>query len=149
VRSKRKRGPLIAGVLALVVLLCAGGGVSAWLLLRNVESGDGAPEPVAAVTAFLTAVYTDKDADRAAGLVCGEARDTDEIAKKVDEVRAYEDKYESPRFEWEDPKVNEQNDERAVVSVKLRMVTADEKTAEQQLIFTVVKKTGWWVCEVA
>ena len=28
------------------------------------------------------------------------------------------------------------------------MTTADEKTADQTLTFTVVQKTGWWVCDV-
>ena len=28
------------------------------------------------------------------------------------------------------------------------MITSDEKTANQDLKFTVVQKTGWWVCEV-
>ena len=58
-------------------------------------------------------------------------------------------KYATPRFDWDDPKVAEQNAERALVTVQLRMTTADEKTAEQRLRFTVVEKSGWWVCEVA
>jgi hypothetical protein len=146
---KKKRGVLIGAVLAVVLILCAGGGASAWLLLRNVETGDGAAEPVTAVNDFLEAVYTDKDPGRAADLVCSEARDEAEIAKKVDEVKGYSDTYDSPRFEWEDPQVDNQNEERALVTVKLRMTTADEKTAEQELTFTVVRKTGWWVCEVS
>jgi hypothetical protein len=36
-----------------------------------------------------------------------------------------------------------------VVSVQLTMSTGDEKTAEQDLRFTVIRKTGWLVCEVA
>lgn len=143
------RTVLISIVLVIVVLMCAGGGVSAWLLLRSMEASDGAPDPGAAVTEFLDAVYTDKDADRAADLVCSEARDAAEITKKVAEVKEYEDKYESPTFDWSDPEVSEQTDERAIVTIRLKVTTADEKTAEQQLRFTVVKKTGWWVCEVA
>jgi hypothetical protein len=147
--ARKRRGALVGAAAALVLLLCVGGGVSAWLLLRNLESGEGAPEPVAAVNTFLEAVYADKDTAKAAGIVCSEARDQGEIAAKVAEVKSYDAKYDSPRFEWDDPKVDEQGEERAVVSVKLRMTTADEKTAEQQLRFTVVRKTGWWVCEVA
>lgn len=44
--------------------------------------------------------------------------------------------------------MDEQADDRAIVSVQLTMTTADEKTAEQQLKFTVIQKTGWRVCEV-
>ena len=45
--------------------------------------------------------------------------------------------------------MDEQNGERAIVSVQLTMTTGDEKTADQQLTFTVIQKTGWRVCEVA
>jgi hypothetical protein len=145
-----RRGALVGAAAAVaVLLLCAGGGVSAWLLLRNLESGEGAPEPAAAVTTFLEAVYADKDTTKAAEIVCSEARDSGDIAAKVAEARRYDEKYDSPRFEWDEPKVDEQGEERAIVSVRLRVTTADEKTAEQQLRFTVVRKTGWWVCEVA
>jgi hypothetical protein len=146
---KSRRGVLIGAVLAVVLILCAGGGVSAWLLLRSMESGEGAAEPATAVEEFLDAVYNAKDAARATELVCAEARDSDAITKKVNEVKAYDEKYDSPRFDWPEPTVDNQNEERAIVSVKLRMVTADEKTAEQDLKFTVVHKTGWWVCDVS
>jgi hypothetical protein len=135
-------------VLAVVVLLCGGGALTAFLLLRDAEGGEGAPEPVAAVDGFLKAVYTDQDPAKAAGLVCSEARDTKRLARKVDEVKNYSTKYKTPRFRWTTPKVDDQNSERALVSVKLTMTTADEKTADQTLKFTVVQKTGWWVCDV-
>jgi len=145
----RRRRRLLVIALAVVLVLLAGGGVSAWLLLRGLESGNGAPEPAAAVTTFLRAVYTEKDSGEAAGVVCPEARDTGGIARKVAEVRAYDATYDSPQFAWDPPKVEEQAGERAVVSVRLTVTTADEKTAEQRLQFTVVRKTGWWVCEVS
>jgi len=146
--AARRRRVLIGGVLALVLILCVGGGVSAWLLRRGLESGDGAARPVDAAEGFLTAVYSDRDSDKAAALVCSEARDEKEIAAKVGEIRAYDDKYDSPRFEWDEPKVADEGEDRAVVTVKLTMTTADEKTAEQELRLTVVRKSGWWVCEV-
>jgi hypothetical protein len=136
-------------VLAVVLLLCGGGGTAAFLLLRNSQTGEGAPEPAAAVDGFLTAVYTDRDAAKAAGLVCSEARNQGDIAQKVEEVKKLATTYKEPRFKWSPPKVDDQNAERAMVSVKLTMTTSDEKTADQQLKFTVVQKTGWWVCEVA
>jgi hypothetical protein len=136
-------------VLAVVLLFCAVGSVGAFLLLRNVESGEGAAEPAAAVDDFLRAVYTDQDAEKAARLVCSEARDEAEIAKKVKEVKAYATTYKNPRFRWDEPKVDDQDTERALVSVKLTMMTGDEKMSTQQLKITVVQKTGWWVCEVA
>jgi hypothetical protein len=147
---RKRRGVIIASIaLAVVLVLCGGGGTAAFFLLRNSESGEGAAEPVAAVEAFLTAVYTDKDAAKAASLVCAEARNEAELKKKVGEVDSYSKTYKSPRFKWTPPKVDNQNTERAIVSTKLTMTTADEKTADEQLRFTVIQKTGWWVCEVA
>lgn len=148
-QPKKRRGLLIASiVLAVVLVLCGGGAVTAFLLLRNAETGEGAAEPVAAVNGFLKAVYTDQDAKKAAALVCSEARKESEIAKKIQEIKGYATTYKNPRFRWAEPKVEDQNAERAIVSTKLTMMTGDEKTSEQQLKFTVVNKTGWWVCEV-
>ncbi|SCL62087.1 hypothetical protein GA0070606_3559 [Micromonospora citrea] len=147
---RKKRGVLIASIaLAVILLLCAGGGVVAFLTLRDAESGTGANEPVAAVEEFLTAVYQDRDADRAATLVCSSARDDKKIAAKVAEVEKYVSTHQNPRFRWSSPRVDSQAGERATVTTKVTMTTADEKIAEQDLRFTVVKKTGWRVCEVA
>ncbi|MEV6368692.1 hypothetical protein AB0L86_17565 [Micromonospora musae] len=147
---KKKRGVLIAAIaLAVVLVLCVGGGVAAFLTLRNVETGEGANEPATAVDQFLTAVYKEQDAAKAASLVCASARDDDKIAAKVAEVEKYASAYQNPRFRWSAPKVDNRNADRATVSAKVTMTTSDEKVAEQELRFTVVQKTGWWVCEVA
>lgn len=148
--APQRRGLLIASVvLAVVLVLCGGGGLTAFLMLRDTETGEGAAEPVVAVDGFLKAVYTDNDATKAAGLICSEARDKTEITKKVEEVKKYATTYDKPRFRWETPKIDDQNAERAIVSTKVTMMTGDEKVAEQQLKFIVVQKTGWWVCEVS
>jgi hypothetical protein len=149
VPKRRRTGLWVSLALAVVLLLCGGGGVSAYLLLRDSENGDGAPDPATAVTRFLTAVYKDRDAKAADGLVCSEARDTTKVSAKVDEVKGYDTRYDHPSFTWENPSVASESDERALVSVGITMTTLDEKIARQQLTFTVVKKTGWWVCEVA
>ncbi|MEU5946507.1 hypothetical protein ABZ793_13220 [Micromonospora sp. NPDC047465] len=147
---KKKRGVLIAAIaLAVILLLCAGGGVVTFLTLRNVESGEGAKEPAVAVDQFLTAVYKDRDAGRAAALVCSSSRDEKKIAAKVAEVEKYVAAHQNPRFRWSSPKVDDRTGDRATVTTKVTMTTADEKVADQDLRFTVVKKTGWWVCEVA
>jgi flagellar basal body-associated protein FliL len=147
---KRRRTVLwVTLALVITVLLCGGGGVSAFLLLRNAENGKGAPDPSTAVTRFMTAVYTDQDASAATALVCREARDAKKISAKVDEVKGYAKQYDTPKFAWESPTVDSEQEDRALVTVALTMTTDDEKTAKQQLTFTVVKKTGWWVCEVA
>ncbi|MEU4773764.1 hypothetical protein [Micromonospora sp. NPDC023644] len=147
---KKKRGVLIAAIaLAVILLLCAAGGVVTFLTLRAAESGEGAKEPAVAVDEFLKAVYQERDADRAAGLVCSSSRDEKKIAAKVAEVEKHVSAHQNPRFRWSTPKVDDQTGDRATVTTKVTMTTADEKVADQDLRFTVVKKTGWWVCEVA
>lgn len=147
---KKKRGLLIAAIaLVVIMVLCVGGGAVAFLTLRNAETGEGAKEPAVAVDEFLTAVYKDRDAAKAADRVCAASRDDDKIAAKVAEVEKYASTYQNPRFRWTTPKVDNQTGERATVSTRLTMTTADEKVADQELRFTVVQKTGWWVCEVA
>jgi hypothetical protein len=146
---KKRRGLLITSiVLAAALLLCGGGGTAAFLTLRNAEDGPGANEPAVAVQDFLTAVYQDRDAKKAAKLVCSAARDEKEIADKVAEVRKYATQYRNARFRWTKPKVDDQNEERATVTTRVTMTTADEKVADQDLRFTVVQKKGWRVCEV-
>ncbi|MEH0841432.1 hypothetical protein V6U81_03425 [Micromonospora sp. CPCC 205711] len=147
--APRRRGLLIASiVLAAAILLCGGGGTAAFLALRDTESGEGSPEPTVAVDGFLTAVYRDRDARKAATFVCSASRDSKKIDGKVAEVNRYATDYRNPRFRWSSPKVDNQTGDRATVTTKLTMTTADEKVAEQSLRFTVVRKTGWWVCEV-
>lgn len=134
-------------MLGVAFLLCGGGGTAAFLFLRNAD-GQGAQSPQVAVNDFLVAVYTEQDAAKAERLVCSEARDRDQLTKKIDEVRAYADKYKQPKFSWPEPTVAESKEDSAKVDVKVRITTEDEKVAEQQLSFTLVRKTGWFVCEV-
>ncbi|MFI0795330.1 hypothetical protein ACH4OY_22030 [Micromonospora rubida] len=149
VAPKKRRVVLIVSIVAaLALLLCGGGGTAAFLTLRNVESGEGAKEPAEAVDAFLTAVYRERDAKKAASHVCAASRDEKKIAAKVAEVRGYAEQHKSPRFSWPSPKVDNQTGDRATVSTKVTMTTSDEKVADQDLRFTVVQKTGWWVCEI-
>ncbi|GAB7049556.1 Rv0361 family membrane protein [Catenuloplanes indicus] len=147
--AKKRRPVLIASiVLAVVVLLCGGGGLAAFLLLRSVESGTGAPEPAQAVDSFLTAVYADQDTREVAQYVCSDSRDSEDIDAKIQEVKGYASAYEDPKFDWTVPQVSDQNEETATVTTTVTLVTADEKTADQALTFTVVENNGWWVCEV-
>jgi hypothetical protein len=146
----RKRGAAVWVSLALVatLLLCGGGAVSAYFLLRDADN-PGSPDPATAVNRFLTAVYTQQDANAADELVCRESRDATKLADRVNEIKTYSDGYQDPVYRWDEPKVADRAKDSAVVSVQLTMSTSDEKTAEQDLRFTVIRKTGWLVCEVA
>jgi hypothetical protein len=144
-----RRGALWVSVaLAATLLLCGGGAVSAYFLLRDADN-PGSPDPATAVNRFLTAIYTQQDAAAADGLVCRESRDKTKLADRVNEIKTYVNGYQDPVFHWDEPAVSTARGDRADVSVQLTMSTADEKTAEQDLRFTVIRKTGWLVCEVA
>lgn len=144
---RRRTGLWLSVALTTTLLLCGGGAYSAYLLLRDADSG-GAPDPVTAVNDFLTAVYTRQDAAAAGELVCREALDQEKLNARVNLVKSWANEHDGPTFRWDDPAVSGQSDERATVSVRLTLTTDDEKTAQQQLTITTVRKTGWQVCDV-
>ena len=146
--KKRRTALWVSLALVLTLLLFGGGTVSALMLLRNADSGKGSPDPATAVDRFLTAAYTEHDATAAGDFVCREARDEDQLRARVDQIKAYATEYQAPAFRWSEPAVSGQSEKKALVAVQLTMTTDDEKTAEQQLTFTVVRKTGWLVCDV-
>jgi hypothetical protein len=146
--AKGRGGFWVSLALAATVLLCAGGAVSAYFLLRDADS-PGSPDPATAVDRFLTAVYTQQDATAADNLVCREARDKTKLADRVNAIKTYSDGYQDPVYRWDEPSVSDSGEDRAQVSVQITMSTGDEKTAKQELDFTVIRKTGWLVCEVA
>ncbi|WP_249999854.1 hypothetical protein [Actinoplanes sp. M2I2] len=146
--APRRRGALwVSLALAGTLFLCGGGAVSAYFLLRDADN-PGSPDPATAVDRFLTAVYTEQDATAADDLVCREARDETKISDRVTDIKAYAAGYTDPVFRWADPQVSDASEDRALVTVELTLSTADEKTSSQALEFTVIRKTGWLVCEV-
>ncbi|GGL03589.1 Rv0361 family membrane protein [Mangrovihabitans endophyticus] len=145
----QRRGALWVSLATVAtVLLCAGGAVSAYLLLRDADTA-GSPDPVTAVNRFMTAVFIQQDAATAGDLVCRESRDEQQLTDRVNQVKGYADEYDSPAFRWSQPAVATTGDERATVTVQLTMTTEDEKLSQQQLTFTTVRKSGWLVCEIA
>jgi hypothetical protein len=147
-KRPRRRGALWVSIaLTATVLLCGGGATSAYLLLRDADN-PGAPDPATAVDRFLTAVYTDQDAEAADNLVCREARDQQKITNRVREIKTYSAGYQDPVYRWDEPAVSDNKEDRAQVAVHITMSTTDEKTAAQDLKFTVIHKTGWLVCDV-
>jgi flagellar basal body-associated protein FliL len=147
--EKRRGGLWVSLALTLILLLCGGGAVSAFVLISNADTGKGAPDPATAVNRFMTAIYTQQDADVAGELVCRQARDKTKLAARVNEIKNYANQYAGPTFRWTEPQVSGQTNERAVVTVQLTLSTDDEKQAQQKLTFTTIHKTGWLVCDVA
>ncbi|MEV4346606.1 hypothetical protein AB0J83_19265 [Actinoplanes sp. NPDC049596] len=147
-QPKSRRSALwVSAALIGTLLLCGGGATSAYFLLRNADN-PGSPDAATAVDRFLTAVYTQQDAAAADDLVCREARDKQKISERVDEIKAYAQGYQDPVFRWAEPVVSGAEEDRATVAAQVTMSTTDEKTAAQDLQFTVIRKTGWLVCEV-
>jgi hypothetical protein len=145
----RQRSAVFLSIAFVATLaLCGGGAVSAYYLLRDADN-PGSPDPATAVNRFLTAVYTQQDATAARDLVCSKSRDEAKLAGRVEQISTYADGYEGPVFRWDEPAVADPGEDEARVDVRVVMSTEDERTAAQDLRFTVVRKTGWLVCEVA
>ncbi|GAA2693495.1 Rv0361 family membrane protein [Actinoplanes palleronii] len=147
-RSARRSSVFVSLALVATVALCGGGAASAYFLLRDSDN-PGSPDPTTAVNRFLTAVYTQQDAGAAEDLVCRKSRDETKLADRVQQIRGYADGYEGAVFRWDEPAVTSDADGEAEVGVRVVMSTEDEKTAAQDLQFTVVRKSGWLVCEVS
>jgi hypothetical protein len=147
-RATRRSSLFVSMALAATLALCGGGAVSAYLLFRDADN-PGSPDPTTAVNRFLTAVYTQQDATAAEDLVCRKSRDGSRLTDRVQQIRDYADAYEGAVFRWDDPAVTSNDKGAAEVGVRVVMSTEDEKTAAQDLQFTVVRKSGWLVCEVS
>jgi hypothetical protein len=146
---KKKRGVLIAVlVAAAVVLVCGGAGVGIFLATQNNSGGKGQASAVEAVQGFLTAVYQDMDATKAATYVCKTSRDKAKLTKKINEIRTQNATYDTPKYTWDTPTTAETKTNQAVLSTTLTLTTANEQTAVQKLRFVATKNNGWWVCEV-
>ncbi len=145
---RRRTAVWIAVALTATLLLCGGGAASAYFWLRDSDN-PGATDPATAVDRFLSAVYTQQNPNAANALVCREARDKTKLADRMHEIKTYSDGYQDPSYHWDQPAVSTKAADRAVVSVHLTMATGDEKSAEQDLRITVIRKTGWLVCDVS
>ncbi|WIM96269.1 hypothetical protein ACTOB_008449 [Actinoplanes oblitus] len=146
--ASRRSSLFVSLALAATLALCGGGAVSAYLLYRDADN-PGSPDPATAVNRFLTAVYTQQDAGAAEDLVCRKSRDVTRLADRVRQIRNYADSYSGAVFRWDDPAVTSANEGAAEVGVRVVMSTDDEKSAAQDLQITVVRKSGWLVCEVS
>jgi hypothetical protein len=134
-------------VLGVLLLLCAVGGVGAYFLLRDTE-GTGQATAKDAAQDFLTAVYKDGDADAAEKLICGEARDKKALNTKINEIKDQKAKLKSPSYSWDTVKIANETEKAADTTVTVKLATSDEKVAEQTLKLMLVKRDGWFVCEV-
>lgn len=150
IRSHRRRtGIVLSTALAVAVLLCGGGGVTAYFLVQNAQP-PGAATPTAAADGFLTAVFADHDAEKVAGFVCAEARDTEEIQQLIDQVTAFESQYRRPRTTWLTPEITtpDSQHDTAIADVTLTLTTADQQISQRAIVLTLVDQRGWWVCDV-
>ncbi len=147
--AKKKRGVLIA-VLAVIALLvlCGGGGTAAYLITNNGSGGTGQASATDAVQAFMTAVYQDMDAAKAATYVCKDARDKAKLTKKINEIKQQNAGYDTPKYDWTPPKTERTKTNEAILSTTLTLSTANDQVAKQNLRFVATKNNGWWVCEI-
>ena len=111
------------------MVLCGGGGAVAFLTLRDAETGEGAKEPAVAVDDFLTAVYQDRDADEGGRRsVCAAVpRRRRRSPRRWPRWRSTPPPTRTRGSGGPRPKVDNQTGDRATVSTRLTMTTADEK----------------------
>jgi hypothetical protein len=143
---KRRTGLVVGIVLVIVLLLCAGGGVTAYVLVQNSQP-TGAADPKAAVDGFLTAVFASHNAQEAADFVCPDARDDEQLEALVNQVTSFESQFDSPQTKWVTPPV-QVDGKTGSATVKLELTTANEQVAEKQIRLLLVDRRGWWVCDV-
>jgi hypothetical protein len=142
---RHRSGLLIVAVLAGLVLLCAGGATSAYLLIQQ-DQPRGSAEPRGAIDGFLTAVFVSHSAADAASFVCPASRDDRELSRLVAEVGAFQDKYESPHTTWNyDPPVGPQP--KPAVTVTVTVSTSGQQVASKQFRLVLLNDRGWWVCD--
>jgi hypothetical protein len=147
---KKSRALLVTLIVVGLLVLCGGGGAGAYLLTQNnKEAGKGLATPALAADGFLTAVYKTQDAASAEKLVCADSLKKAKIEAKINEIRDQTKKYNAPRYNWSSPTVSKSDKSEATLTVTIKLVTADEQTAEQKLKIITTKGDGWFVCEVS
>jgi flagellar basal body-associated protein FliL len=146
-KRKRRTFLIVSLVLVALLVLCAGVGTTAYVVSKK-QSGTGSVDPTTSVTGFLTAVYSNQDATAAAKFVCAQSNDAAQITSKVKELKAAASTYDEPTYSWTAPTVSNQTATEATVLTTVTMTTSDEKQSSENLTFTTVKSSGWWVCEV-
>src|SRR5262245_27182353 len=142
----RRPGTIASLILGLVVALCLGGGIGAYALVQDIQPR-GSADPESAVDGFLSAVFSSHSAVAAADFVCSRNRNVDELTKMVERIRAFEERYESPRTSWDTQDV-EVNGRDAATTVRLRLTVDAAQVAEERLRLKLVDQRGWFVCEV-
>ena len=81
-------------------------------------------------------------------LVCSAARDAKKLATKINEVRQQNKQYDDPKYSWSTFTTESSGKDRAVLSTTVTLTTANVQKATQKLNLTVIKSTGWFVCDV-
>jgi hypothetical protein len=146
--KKKHKGLIItAVVLGVLLVLCLVGAAGAFFLL-NTNEGKGETTAKDAAQEFLVAIYKDGDVAAAEKLVCKEARDAKEIGDKVKEIKDQGAKLKSPSYTWDSIKIANETETQADTTVVVKLATSDEKISEQTLKLVLVKRDGWFVCEV-
>ncbi len=135
---------ILAAVLVIVVL--AGAGTATYLLTRNRDKGQASPD--AAVTGFLTAVYTDLDVTEAGRYVCPTARDKGRLTAKINQIKTQNAGYQSPKYSWSAPKTEQTRADEAILTTTVTLWTGEDQRATQALRVIATRANGWWVCEV-
>jgi hypothetical protein len=145
---RRRRGLMITVIILVVVVVLGGGGLTVVYAMTRSNDGTGKTSPTLAATAFLDAVYNTQDAAKVAPLVCSAARDTKKLTAKINEIKQQDQQYQGPKYSWTSPTTESSTKDRAVLSTTVTLLTENVQKASQKLKLTLIKSTGWFVCDV-
>ncbi len=144
----RRRGLLITVIVLVVLVILGGGGLAVVYLLNRGSDGIGKSSPTAAAQSFLEAIYVDQDATKAAPLVCSAARDKKKLTAKINQIKQQDQQYDTPKYTWSTLTTQSSAKDHVVISTTVTLTTANVQQASQKLKLTVVKRNGWFVCDV-
>jgi hypothetical protein len=145
-RVSRSWLPGLALAVAIVILLGSAGVI--WFRWFDKPPSSGASRPEITVDRFLGAVFQQRNAQAAERLTCPSAQDGSALRRRVNQLREFDLRYQSPSYSWPSPTVESQHRGRAVVFAQVRMMTADDRISWQRLRFITIRSSGWLVCEI-
>jgi flagellar basal body-associated protein FliL len=146
---KKSRALLVTLIVVALLVVLGGGGIGVYFATQPKETGKGQASPTLAVDGFLTAVFKNQDPNQAANFVCAHSLKKDKLTAKIKEIKDQGRKYDSPRYTWNAPTVDKTDKSEATLSVTVKLSTADEQAAQQNLKIITTKGDGWFVCEVS
>jgi hypothetical protein len=140
----RARSGLITSlVFGVLLLLCAGGGVGAFILVSTLE-GRGANTPAVAADTLLTGIFVERDEVKASKYLCSDIEPA-RITQKINEANRLLEREPDAKYSWEMSNKTQSKD-KAVINATVTAQSAKRIISTQRLEITIISNGGWRVC---